>query len=98
MRGVRGKAGNKPSELVQDESIVDLWLGVNGGAEGPAHGLNNSIEGCFADNGPYCSIDPNSIDECRYEDALFRDFLVQAIKKHNVASAPIFMFYAPHIA
>ena len=80
-----------------DESIVDLWLGQPGGSEGPAHGYNNSIESCYSAMDAWCPVDPDGVDECLYEDALFRDFIVDNIQAHDFAD-PLFTFYSPHIA
>jgi hypothetical protein len=88
---------NAPEDLLADESIVDLWIAMQGGPEGPAHGLNNSFTTCYSENDAYVSADPNAIHECRYEDALFRDYLVAAIDMHDFVQ-PLFVFYAPHIA
>lgn len=89
--------GTAPEDLLLDESIVDLWIAMPGGPEGPAHGINNSISTCYSENDAYCAADPNAINECRYEDSLFRDYIVNAIEQHDV-TRPVFLFYAPHIA
>lgn len=85
--------GKSPSDLSMDESIVDLWVSVTGGAEGPAWGINNSLAQCNAGNAAFTRSDPDSADECRYEDAIFRDHTVAAIKEHDFTNQPLFIFY-----
>jgi arylsulfatase B len=61
--------------------VVDLWKD-----NAPAHGLNNSRS---------CSQDNQS--GCVYEDQLFSDRVLQAIREPNNTSAPFFIFWAPRI-
>ena len=100
---------------------VDLWLAQpNGGAEGPAVGLNGSFP-CAAEppssmhipGAPHVNVCPNDDDGsgcppypgfpgeqvagCKYEDALFTDFVLKTIADHDPAE-PLFVFWAPHIA
>merc|ERR1712070_1370464 len=60
--------------------IVDLW-----DTDGPAHGQNNSGS-CSQDNQ----------EGCVYEDQIFADKVVSAIKGRE-KNKPFFIFWAPHI-
>jgi arylsulfatase B len=59
---------------------VDLW-----GQDGPAFTYNNSLS---------CN---NTIQrpDCIYEDLVFTNFTIDAIKSHN-QSNPLFLYFAPH--
>ena len=60
---------------------ADLWR--NGA---PAYGLNNSAA---------CS-QSNQAAGCVYEDALFADAAVAAVRAHNASRGPLFLHYCPH--
>lgn len=79
------------------ESIYDLWLKDKDSAEGPAIGLNNSINSCFAGNDAFPAGDIEGL--CQYEDALFLRRALDIVEGYDPAdNQPLFLFYAPHIA
>ena len=59
---------------------TDLW-----GSDGPAYGKNNS----------WACTDQAQLPHCVYEDDMFTNFTVNAIRAHN-ASQPLFLYFAPH--
>mmetsp|Transcript_100598 Transcript_100598/g.288277 ORF Transcript_100598/g.288277 Transcript_100598/m.288277 type:complete len:575 (-) Transcript_100598:574-2298(-) len=83
--------------LEEGESIYDLWVKEVDGDEGPAIGLNNSIDGCYAENGAFPEDDVEG--NCMYEDALFQTRALKIVNDHDLSQPehPLFLFYAPHI-
>ena len=48
---------------------------------------------------PYPGWPGEQTDGCKYEDALFLDFVLDAINQHDLeGSKPLFLFWSPHIA
>jgi arylsulfatase B len=86
---------------------VDLWrvgLEAGGGAEGPAHGQNNT---CVRKAGCGHALEFGQPAECQpgpagdawwggYEDSLFEQEVLRTIAAHD-PSSPLFLFWAPHI-
>jgi arylsulfatase B len=74
--------------------VTDLWEGVLGGDEGPAHKrVPGSPQSC-----PYYQ-DVNRTDgHCVYEDAVFTSYVIGVIEKHAALSpaAPLFFCWTPH--
>jgi arylsulfatase B len=86
---------------------IDMWRS-EGGIEGPARGLNNSLacghvhtpEYCFAASRAEADASCPAFPEtkgCVYEDGLFEAEVVRSIENHDGAKAPLFLFWSPHI-
>lgn len=64
----------------QSGLTVDLW-----DQDGPAYGYNNSLSCSNTNQGP----------NCPYQDLVFTNFSVNAIREHD-PTTPLFLYFAPH--
>ena len=67
----------------------DLWE-YNATFDGPAHWLANGADCSQKNQAP-------AGQRCVYEEALLTDRLIEIIDRHNVAEAPLFLFWSMHL-
>ena len=82
--------------------LTDLWRTTAAGAsEGPARGLNNTCVGSQRPGAQPSDCAPGPQGDAwygGYEDALLEEHVLETIREHDAAAAPLFLFWAPHVA